>query len=166
MSAMNVRLGRMKFHRSIQWGGGEGATLIELIVALVVLTAGLLPLLLALNRIYINSYKLGVRSEATLLAAERIDDLKSQGFLAIEMNTLAGKDSALINEGALSQKPYFRVTELRYQKSLTGADFVDAGPSDIPTDYIKLTSTVSWFSDYRLLNRTLTTMMTRQGSFD
>lgn len=152
-------------------GRGRGsrvraATLIELLVAVVILSLGLLPLLLALNRIYTHTYSLGTRSEAVLLAAEKLDELKSLGFLAIETDSMAGTDSIVINEGALSRKPFSRKTEISYEKAVSGTSFVDANPADAPTNYIKLKSTVSWQVESGLVERSLTAMMTRDGTLE
>ncbi|RMH56256.1 MAG: hypothetical protein D6679_10015 [Candidatus Hydrogenedentota bacterium] len=146
--------------------GPNGATLIEILVAVILLSLGLLPLLLALNRTVTNTYSLGTRSEALLLAAEKIDELRAEGFGEIEANILAGADSAVINEGALEEKPFFRTTEIIYQKDLGGMNLVDASPADVPTDYIKLKSTVRWLVENRPLERSVTALMAREGALE
>ncbi len=143
-----------------------GATLIELIVALVLLTVGLLPLLLSMNRIFMDTYALGTRSEAQLLCAEKIDLLKAGGFLELEIDHLNGSDTALIDDGVLPGTPYTRQTILTYQKQASASSFVDASPADVPTDFIKITTTVTWSVQNRPVDRSLTTMVTREGSFE
>jgi hypothetical protein len=147
--------------------GRSGATIIEVLVAVVILVLGLLPLLLALNNVYVDTYRLGTRSEAQLLAAEKIDELKSEGFLGVEIDYLSGTDSALLNDSDLPQRPYSRITEISYQKEASPSGFVDADSADVPTDYIRLRTTVSWTTaDSGPLERTLTAMMTRDGSLE
>ncbi len=144
-----------------------GATLLELIIALVLLAVGLLPLLLAMNRITVDTYALGTRSEAQLLAGEKIDELKERGFLGVETDYLPpGADSATIDDGALPQKPYSRRTVIRYQKSAGTTGFVDATPADVPTDYLKIRTTVSWTVEGKPVTRAVSAMITREGSFE
>ena len=59
--------------------------------------------------------------------------------------------------------PYIRTTEIVYQKSAAGPTFVDVVVSDSPTDYIRLTTTVSRKMDTGLFQRRLTAMLTREG---
>lgn len=146
--------------------GLKGATLIELLVALVMLAIGLLPLLLAMNKVFIGTLAAGTRSEALLLAAERVDQLKAEGFLGLELSYLAGNESTVINDGALSTRPYSRQVQLVYQHMASSSSFVDATPAQVPTDFIKVTATVNWAVEGRTATRSVTTLMAREGGFE
>jgi prepilin-type N-terminal cleavage/methylation domain-containing protein len=144
----------------------RGATLVELLVAIVILAVGLLPLLLAMNNVYVNTVRIGSRIEAQHLAAARLDELKAMGFKAIEMNLLAGQASVTIDEGALAVKPYRRGTTIVHQRKVTDAQFVDAVLANLPTDYIRLTTTVTWGTDTGTQKRSLTALVTRDGALE
>ena len=144
----------------------SGATLIELFVALALLAFGLLPLLLALNNVHVNTVKMGNRAEAQRLAAERIDALKALGFKAVETDLLAGAATVTLDEGALDIKQYRRITVLQHQKAVTSATFVDAAVGDLPTDYIRITATVEWETDSGASGRTISALMTRDGALE
>lgn len=143
-----------------------GATIIELLVAVIILAVGLLPLVLALNRIYTDAYRLGTRAEAQLLAAEKIDEFKADGFLDVSTDTLGTKVSVTVDEGALSRKPYYRSTTVTYQKYDGVAAFTDAATGDSATDYIKVQTTVSWKGDTTVFYRTVTGLLTKEGAFE
>lgn len=144
----------------------SGATMIELVVALVMLAIGLLPLLLAMNKIFMGTLASGTRSEALLLAAERVDQIKAEGFVGLELSYLAGNESTIINDGALSTRPYSRQVQLVYQHMATSTSFVDATPAQIPTDFIKVTATVNWSIEGRSATRSVTTLLAREGGFE
>lgn len=144
----------------------RGATLVEAIVALLILAIGLLPLLLALNRLYTGAYRLGVRATAQSLAAERIDQLKAEGYLAVAATYLNGVDSAVIREDTATTWPYVRVTTIVYQKPDSGLSFMDVTATDSPTDYIRLTARVTRQTDSGVFERSLTAMLTREGMLE
>lgn len=143
-----------------------GATLIELLVAVILLTLGLLPLLLALNKIYVYSFSMGTRAEAQLLAAEKLDELKEAGFLTIETDYIAGADSCVITEDTLVARTFYRVTKISYQKFTDNTTLVEASGADVPTDYLKIKSAVSWSQDTVVMVRTATALIAREGSFE
>ncbi|MEK8022273.1 MAG: hypothetical protein AAB229_00530 [Candidatus Hydrogenedentota bacterium] len=144
----------------------RGATIIELIVAVIILGVGLLPLVLALNKIYTNTYSLGTRGEAQLLAAEKIDELKSLGYLKIATDSLAGSDSVVYQDDAVVMKPFSRSTEISYIKYNGGTSFVDADSADVPTDYIQLKTEVRWATDTAVYSRNLTALLTKEGALE
>jgi Tfp pilus assembly protein PilV len=143
----------------------RGATLVELLVAVIILSVGLLPLVLAMNKIFTNTYSMGTRSEAQLLAAEKVDELKSYGFATLEDEYLAGADSVVLTEDTAAMKPYVRTTLITYQKA-KDSTFVDVVAADTATNYIKMKTTVMWATDTSSYSRSLTAMVTREGALE
>ncbi|MEW5692520.1 MAG: prepilin-type N-terminal cleavage/methylation domain-containing protein [Candidatus Hydrogenedentota bacterium] len=141
----------------------NGFSLIELLIALSILALGLLPIVLALNRLEMNTFHIGTVACSSHLAAEKLEELRSYGFSKIEADSLAYNLSASFDEGKLPGSIYSRKTFIRYQKQNANGSLSDAALADIPTDFIKIETVVCWTVEKNTRSETVVCVITRHG---
>lgn len=144
-----------------------GLSLIELLVALIILAAGIVPILISLGSMKLKVVESGAFSEAVRFAGEKVDSLRFSGFAALESSYLGGGtqvSGTVENDTEIVKGKYYRTTTVRYMKQNGDGSLSPAAAADIPTNFIKLESVVRWAIKGVDRSDTVSSVLARTGS--
>lgn len=119
--------------------GMRGATLIEVLVALLVLSIGLLGVAALLSTGMRNNYDAHLRSQATVLAHDIVDRMRANRTAALDGNY----DTALTDKVTLSGGDPMHTTDLSEWKALL-ATALPVGRGAISRSGSVVTVTIEW----------------------